>query len=369
MTERVAFFSAQAVNQDVDLLASVSRVLSRHWYVLGDEVKAFERDFAAYCGVGHCVGLGNGTDALELALRAVGVGPGDTVLLAANAGFYGSTGVHLLGARAVYVDIDPRTLTLDPVALADALARHRPRAIIVTHLYGQLAAIEQIATLARDHAVPLIEDCAQAHGAHRAGQRAGSFGDIGCFSFYPTKNLGALGDAGAVVCRDGALASRVRSLRQYGWGQKYRNDIPMGRNSRLDEMQAAVLNDKLPTLDAANAARVRIATHYSTALADTGLCLPDPGAGDYVAHLYVVRTPRRDTLQAFLETLDISTDIHYPVPDHQQQACTHQEAAQHLPETERACAEVLSLPCYPGMPMQDVRRVIDAVRAFFSSLA
>ncbi len=369
MTERVAFFSAQAVNQGVDLQASLSRVLARHWYVLGDEVKAFERDFAGYCGVDHCVSLANGTDALELSLRALGVGPGDEVLLVANAAFYGSTGVHLVGARPVYVDVDSRSLTMDPQALASALATHRPKAIIATHLYGQLAAIEQIAALAREHAVPLIEDCAQAHGARRGGRRAGSFGDIGSFSFYPTKNLGALGDGGAVVCRDAELAARVRSLRQYGWGHKYHNDLPMGRNSRLDELQAAVLNDKLPGLDAANASRVQIAAHYQAALARLPLVLPAIGDGDHVVHLYVVRTPQRDALRDFLVARGIGCDIHYPVPDHLQRAYAQSEPRTHLPQTEQACAQVLSLPCYAGMPPAHAQRVSEAVHAFFGSAA
>lgn len=382
---RVPFFSAQAANAGFDALASISRVLQRHWYVLGEEVKAFESAFAAWCGVAHCVGLANGTDALELALRAVGVQPGDTVLLVANAGYYGSTAVNLVGARPHYVDIDGLTLCMSPQALAKVLdtleaqggtqAGGRPKAIIATHLYGQLAAIEPIAQLAHRHRVPLIEDCAQSHGARvpgLQGRRAGSIGDIACFSFYPTKNLGALGDGGAIVCQDGALAERVRSLRQYGWSTKYHNDLPMGRNSRLDEIQAAVLNDKLPLLEAANVQRRAIARAYHAAFTGLPLQLPASLGEDFVAHLYVVRTPRRDALRAWLDAQGIATDIHYPVPDHLQpvaraQGMAGMEAARPgaLPETEAACASVLSLPCYPGMPEADVQRVTAAVRRFF----
>jgi aminotransferase EvaB len=267
MSEPVPFFSAQRIHEGFDALAAVRRVLDRHWYVLGDEVKAFERDFAAYCGVAHCISLANGTDALELALRALGIGPGDPVVLAGNAGYYGATAVALVGARPCFVDIDARTLTLSPQALQQALAQGlRPKAVLVTHLYGQLADIEALSTLCSQNGIALVEDCAQAHGARRGGQLAGSWGDIACFSFYPTKNLGALGDGGAVATGREDLAQRVRALRQYGWSQKYHNTLALGRNSRLDEIQAAVLNDKLPLLDAANQARQALAARYKRGL-------------------------------------------------------------------------------------------------------
>lgn len=367
MTEPIPFFSPQAANAAIEPGASIARVLASNWYVLGKEVAAFEHDFAAYCGVDHSIGLANGTDALELALRAVGVGPGRQVLLAANAGFYGSTAVNLVGARPLYVDVSASSLTLDPQCVATALQQYQPQAIIVTHLYGQLADMEKISALARQHGVALIEDCAQSHGALRNGQRAGSFGDIGCFSFYPTKNLGALGDGGAVVCRDDRLASRVLSLRQYGWGCKYHNEVPLGRNSRLDELQAAVLNDKLPMLDADNLRRREIARYYQNALGGLPLTLPPSTGEDYVAHLYVVRTPRRDDLRRYLGECGIATDIHYPVPDHLQPACAEPGPGGTLPETEKACATVLSLPCYPGLPQSAIARVAGAVRDFFSS--
>lgn len=372
MSQRIPFFSAQAANAGFDPLNSVSRVLQRHWYVLGDEVKAFEASFAAYCGTAHCVTLANGTDALELALRALGVGRGDTVVLAANAGYYGSTALNLLGAVPHYVDVDTATLCLCPDALGAALTRMgpaRPKAIIATHLYGQLAAMEEITRLAREHGVPLLEDCAQAHGARMGGKIAGAFGDIASYSFYPTKNLGALGDGGAVVCHDAALAARVRSLRQYGWSSKYHNDLPGGRNSRLDEMQAAVLNDKLPLLDAANAQRRMIAQAYQAAFADLPLQLPASTGEDFVAHLYVVRTPLRDALRSHLDQQGIATDIHYPIPDHLQKVALEQGVSAVLPQTESACATVLSLPCYPGLPQADVQRVATAVRAFFAAQA
>jgi dTDP-4-amino-4,6-dideoxygalactose transaminase len=365
MSDPVPFFSAEAVNASVDVGASVARVVKRNWFVLGAEVTAFEQGFAAYCGVPHCIGVGNGTDALELSLRALGVGSADEVVLAPNAGFYGSTAVKLVGAVPAYVDIDPQTLGLCPRALEAQLKARRPSAIIVTHLYGQLAAVEEIAAIAARFEVPLIEDVAQAHGARRGGRAAGSFGALACFSFYPTKNLGALGDGGAIVCTDGALDARVRSLRQYGWGRKYHNELAFGRNSRLDEMQAAVLNDKLPRLDDANEARRAIARAYHAAFSDLPLDLPALPGSDHVVHLYVVRTPRRDELRGFLGDQGIASDVHFPVPDHRQAVHAAQYAGLSLPQAEAACATVLSLPCYPGMPQAHVEKVIAAVRSFF----
>jgi dTDP-4-amino-4,6-dideoxygalactose transaminase len=363
----VPLFDPRAVNAGFDLKGAVARVLDRHWYVMGDEVNRFEAAFAAYCGVPHCISLANGTDALELALRAAGVAAGDRVMLAANAGYYGSTAVRQIGAVPVYVDVDESNLCLDPNAVARAIGDVPPKVILVTHLYGQLAEVESLAKIARERGIVLIEDCAQAHGARRAGKVAGSFGDLACFSFYPTKNLGAVGDGGAVVCRDETIASRVRSLRQYGWSQKYRNDLPGGRNSRLDEVQAAVLSEKLPALDRHNQARRDIASAYCEAFAGLPVRLPAACAEDHVAHLFVIRTASRDALREHLRAKGIASDIHYPVADHQQSVAqvAGNELAASLPVTERACAEVLSLPCYPGMSSEQAGRVIDAVRSFF----
>ncbi len=364
----VPFFSADAANLELDPLISISRVVRRGRYVLAEEVDAFEHSFAAYCGVPHGVGLASGTDALELALRAFGIGPGDTVMLAANAGFYGSVAVSLVGAKAHYVEIDSDTMTLSVDSLEQALRRGKPKAIIVTHLYGQLADIGAIAELAREHGVAVVEDCAQAHGAMSGGQRAGSFGDVGCFSFYPTKNLGALGDGGMVTCRNDALARKLRSLRQYGWGSKYHNELEGGRNSRLDEVQAAVLNDKLPLLDVANEKRRIAARFYQSALASVPLRLPVSTGADYVAHLYVVRTPQRDALHDFLARRGITSEVHYPVPDHLQQVTVRQRRERDsLARTEDACSSVLSLPCFVGITPDQQQAVVSAVREFFSA--
>lgn len=365
MTTPIPFFSAQAANAGIDLLEPVKRVVDSHWYILGQEVTEFQKEFAAYVDVAHCVSLANGTDALELALRAIGIGAGDAVLTCANAGFYASTALHAIGATPIYVDIDPRTLTMSAASLEQALNHVDAKAIVVTHLYGQLADIERLVDIAAARGIPLVEDCAQAHGAERGGRKAGAFGTIGTFSFYPTKNLGALGDGGAIVCNDPALALKVKQLRQYGWTSKYRVEVKGGRNSRLDEIQAAILRAKLPHLDRANAERQAIAKRYHDAFSDLPLERPSSTAGDYVAHLYVIRVQQRDAFRAFLAERGVSTDIHYPVPDHLQPVSQQGHPAFDLAHSEKACATVVSLPCYPGLTEPQIETVIGAVRGFF----
>lgn len=364
MDHAIPLFSAERVNAGLDLNAPTQRVITSHWYVLGNEVSSFEQEFAAYCCTSACVSLANGTDALELGLRALDVGADDPVMLAANAGFYGSTAVHAIGATPVYIDVDPETLTMSAGALREELRKVRPKAIIVTHLYGQLADIESIAAIAGEAKIPVVEDCAQSHGAARGGRRAGSFGTIGCFSFYPTKNLGALGDGGAVVTNSAELDTRLRQLRQYGWRTKYHVDVSGGRNSRLDEMQAAILREKLPHLDRWNAERRRIARRYNEAFSDLPLRCPASVGDDYVAHLYVLRISGRDAFRAFLREHGVTTDVHYPVPDHHQAAYAS-PAGSCLPVTEAACGEVVSLPCFPGMTDKEVEHVSHAVRLYF----
>ena len=361
----IPLFSSSIANAGVDLRAAVQRVLDSNWYVLGNEVTSFEREFAHYVGSKECVSLANGTDALELALRALGVTPQDTVACVANAGFYGSTAIHSIGANPLYVDVDPVSLNMAASSLREAL-RHKPKVVIVTHLYGQMADIEALAQMAREAGVAVIEDCAQSHGAMRAGRRAGSIGDIGCFSFYPTKNLGALGDGGAVACNDAALATKVRTLRQYGWSTKYCVAIPQGRNSRLDEMQAAILRDKLKMLDGWNAQRREIAAKYNAAFAALPLTLPASVGEDYVAHLYVVRVEAREAFREHLRSRHIATDVHYPIADPHQPAYPDARAAGSLAHTESACNSVVSLPCFPGLSDAHVAEVIDAVRSFFA---
>lgn len=347
-------------HQDGDALTrAMARVVARGWFLAGPELAAFEAAFAAYCGTDHCLGVGNGTDALELSLRALGIGRGDAVVTVANAGFYATTAILAVGATPVFADIDEETLTLSPAALDRALTPHT-RAIIVTHLYGRLADMDGIAGVAGP--LPLIEDCAQAHGACRDGRRAGSFGTIGCFSFYPTKNLGALGDAGALVTRDAGLADRLRALRQYGWGDKYVVAGDPGRNSRMDEIQAAVLALRLPALDARNARRRAILERYRAALPGPVPGWAGPVGPDNVAHLGVIRSPDRARLAAALARAGVETAIHYPVPDHRQPALRAlPTAAVNLPVTDLATGQILTLPLFPDMTAAEIDHVAAAL--------
>jgi aminotransferase EvaB len=346
-----------------ELRAAAERVLARGWFVLGPEGEAFEHAFAEYCGVRYSVAVANGTEALELALRGLGVGPGDAVVTVANAGGYSTTAIRALGGRPLYVEIDPDRLTMSPAALAAALTP-TVRAIVVTHLYGRMADMPGLLAAAERLGIPMIEDCAQAHGAELDGRRAGCWGALGCYSFYPTKNLGALGDGGAIVTQDAGLAEAARGLRQYGWSDKYHSSLPGGRNSRLDEIQAAFLRAKLPHLEAWNTRRRAIATAYDQAFAGLDPRLPSRRGRDDVAHLYVLRSRQRAALQTSLAAAGIATAVHYPVADYLQASC--QDLGYRpgfLPETEAACAQVLTLPCYPELRDDEVARVVAAMRA------
>jgi len=348
--------------------AAIQHVLDSGWYILGKEVETFEREFASYIGVAHAIGVGNGTDALELALRACGVGPGDLVFTVSFSAVATVAAIELVGATPVLVDIDLASYTMDPDCLKNALENApagKPKAIIPVHLYGQPADIPAILELARRHGLYVIEDCAQSHGAVWTGRKTGAWGDIASFSFYPTKNLGALGDGGMIVTANPGLAERTRSLRQYGWQQRYISEIP-GCNSRLDELQAAILRVKLEYLDAENARRIALAARYATALADSGLILPACREGaSHVYHQYVVRSPRRDVLQAYLRSLCIGTLVHYPAAVHQQPAYKGRvPMAGSLLHSERAAAEVLSLPMYPELSDEQVNSVAEQCRAW-----
>lgn len=357
-------FSAAHVNSSQDIKTAIARVLDRHWYVLGEEVANFEQEFARYVGGQHCISVANGTDALELALKSLSVGPGDEVATVANAGYYSSTAIRSIGAIPVYVDVDDQSLTMSAERLRAVLTANT-KAIIVTHLYGQMAAMDDILAVAKKAAVPVIEDCAQAHGARIGGRMAGSLGDVGCFSFYPTKNLGALGDGGAVVCHDDAVAQRLRALRQYGWSSKYVVDHAGGRNTRLDEMQAAVLRVKLPLLDSWNAQRRSIARLYNEAFSSLPMRLPVSLGEDFVAHLYVVRVDQRDQFRAHLKDANIATDVHYPIPDHLQKVQQGAKQGPSLTNTESASHSIVTLPCYPGLTAVEVQKVIAGVRSFY----
>jgi dTDP-4-amino-4,6-dideoxygalactose transaminase len=324
---------------------------------MGPELQAFERDFAAYhAPEATAVGVGSGTDALRIGLSALGVEPGDDVLITANAGVPPVAAVVAAGARPVFCDVDPSTHTLDPAEIDRRMTPHS-RAIVVVHLYGHAAEMDAICSSARRHGLKVLEDCAQAHGARFGGRRVGTFGDAAAFSFYPTKNLGALGDAGALLTSDPEIAERARLLRMYGWRNKYVSEVH-STVSRMDELQAAILGVKLPHLDDWNAARQRLAGLYFDALPEA-VCTP-PRAG--VFHLFVVTTPDRDGLRAHLSRRGVGTDIHYPLPAHLQAPYQHY-ASGPLPHTERLAREVLSLPLYPELGEDSVQYVADAVRA------
>ncbi len=338
---------------------AIERVLEGGRYILGPEVAAFEKEFAEYCGVAEGIGCGSGTEALHLALSSLGITTGDEVITVAHTAVATAVAIRLCGANPVFVDIDPRTYTIDPRRIEDAITP-KTKAIVPVHLYGQPADLDAISAIAKRHGIPLVEDCAQAHGARWRGQRVGSFGDIAAFSFYPTKNLGAIGDGGIVVTSNKELASRARLLREYGWAERYVSHIE-GWNSRLDELQAAILRVKLAHLDEDNARRRALAKRYDEALRDTRLTLPAAHASaEHVYHLYVVSTPDRDALQAGLRERGIGALVHYPVPVHRQPAYAALSTPP-LPETERAAASVLSLPMYPELTSQDQQTVIDAI--------
>ncbi len=342
-----------------------ARVYDSHWYVLGPEVGQFEQEYAAFSQVGHAVGVANGLDALVLALRALEIGPGDEVIVPSNTYIATWLAVTQVGATPVPVEPDPATSNLDPARLEAALTP-RTRAIMPVHLYGQACRMSEIMAIATRHRLYVVEDNAQAQGAAFAGQLTGSYGHINATSFYPGKNLGALGDAGAITTNDAGLAEKVRVLRNYGSQQKYHNEV-VGYNSRLDELQAALLRVKLPELPEWTRQRQQVAAWYEQHLTGiAGLRRPAVAAGaTHVYHLYVVHTPRRDALQQHLAAQGIGTLIHYPVPPHRQQAYAGLNMpAGAFPIAEELADTCLSLPLWPGMTEAHVAAVAAAIRSF-----
>lgn len=343
---------------DEEVAEAVSRVVASGWYLLGEETSAFESELAEYLGAGHVVGVASGTDALELACLALGGGPGQEIVTAANAGGYCSVAAHGCGMRARFADVDDRDLLLTPDTVAAALTP-RTTMVMVTHLYGKMAPVAAICELCHAKGVLVIEDCAQAAGARADGRYAGSVGDAAAFSFYPTKNLGALGDGGALVTSDETTALRARRLRQYGWDVKYRIEQAGGRNSRLDEIQAAVLRVRLPLLDAQNQRRREIAREYGNALSRSSVRMAQRGDEDYVAHLAVIRTERRAAFAQALAARGVCSDVHYPIPDHRQKVIG--EPWLRLPVTEAASDQVLSLPCFPELAPEETDVICEAL--------
>ena len=349
---------------DTELRASFDRVYARSWYIEGQEDEAFEQAFAAYCGVRHCVGVGNGLDALMLILKALGIGPGDEVLVPSNTYIATALAVTYVGALPVFVEPDIRTFDLDPARI-EAKITERTRAIMPVHLYGQACDMDPIMAAAKKHGLYVVEDCAQAHGATYKGQKVGSFGDAAGFSFYPGKNLGALGDAGAVVTDSEEIAKAVRALGNYGSDYKYHH-ILKGHNSRLDELQAAFLSAKLPHLDRMNEERRRIAARYSAEIRNPKITLPLvlPDCVP-VWHVYGVRCRERDALEKHLNERGIGTNKHYPIPMHRQECYRDLGLNQGaLPIAEEISATELSIPMYYGMTDAEIQYVIDALNDF-----
>ena len=344
------------LKEEID--AAVQRVLNSGWYILGEELEAFEAEFAAYCGARHCIGVANGLDALHLILRAYGIGPGDEVIVPAHTFIATWLAVTHAGASPVPVETrDDASYTMAPESIAAAITP-RTRAIIPVHLYGRPADMDPLNQIAARHGIKVIEDAAQAHGALYKGRKAGSLGDAAAFSFYPGKNLGAFGDGGAVTTADGELAAKLRSLRNYGSSAKYVHDL-IGLNSRLDPLQAAILRVKLRHLDEWNARRLALAERYRRHLAGTDVRLPDISAGfASVFHLFVIRSKKRNLLQDRLQEAGIGTIVHYPIPPHKQRAYSSMRSLQ-LPIAERLAAEVLSLPIGPHLSADAVQEIAE----------
>lgn len=359
MTPRITFLSLRPGDDAPEIRRAVDRVIDRGWFVLGPEVEAFEHEFAAASGAPYAVGVGSGTDAIALTLRALGVGPSDEVITTPLSAAFTALAIVMAGARPVFADVDPIRLTIDPAQI-ERMIGPRTRAIVPVHLYGQPADMSVIERIASRHALPVVEDCCQAHLATTQGRPVGTIGIAGAFSFYPTKNLGALGDGGAVITHDAALADRVRRLRNGGQRARYDHD-QLGVNSRLDEIQAAVLRARLPHLKAWTSRRRELAARYRAALGGLSVEVPPECDTGHVYHLFVVRVPDRDRFQRQLAADGIETLVHYPLPIPRQQAFTHMAPAD-CPMASRACDEVLSLPLHPGLSDDDLDSVVLAAK-------
>lgn len=358
--------SAQFQAHQEEIESAVLKVMRGNRYILGEEVEALEKEFAEYIGTSHATGVGNGTDAIEIALRALEVGHGDEVITVSHTAVATVAAIEAVGATPVLVDIEPEFYTLNPAQLPDVLSE-KTKAVIAVHIYGQPVEIDAIQRFCRQHSLALIEDVSQAHGATWNGKKLGSIGDIACFSCYPTKNLGAIGDAGLITTNRNDLAEKVKGLRAYGWVKNhYISEFP-GRNSRLDELQAAILRVKLRYLDSSNAKRVKIADHYRTELSKvTGLSLPEVRSGvQHVYHQFVVQSDLRNELLQFLQSHHVLAGIHYPEPVHLQPAYRGRIRCHlKMDVTELAKGRILSLPIYPEFEIEQQSRVIDLLREF-----
>lgn len=357
------FDQYQTIKPEID--AAIQNIITSSAFVGGQEVRNFENDFAAYCEAKACVGVGNGTDALYLTLRALGVGPGDEVITVAHTFIATSEAISSTGASPIFIDVKEDTMLMDPALIEPAITS-RTKAIVPVHLYGQSCDMDAIMEIARKHGLKVVEDAAQAHGGRWRGQRVGSIGDAATFSFYPGKNLGAFGDAGAVVSQDEGLIEYIRMLANHGRLEKYTHKME-GVNSRLDGLQAAILRVKLRYLDEWNSKRRQIADAYMEQLTQPGIVATsvDPNA-EMVWHLFVVRVAERERLMSLLKEQGIATGIHYPVPLHLQPAYENRRGLYDLPATERVAQEVLSLPMYPELRQEQIEAVCNAVTSAYT---
>lgn len=343
------------------IVEAIDKTIASGWIILGPEVRNFEDAFAGYLNAKHCIGVANGTDAIELALKSFDICKTDMVATVANAGAYTLNAILAIGAKPFFLDVDNETFntTIDEVYRA---IKAGVKAVVATHLYGlAIQEIHEIANLCSKHNVFLLEDCAQSHGAKINNKFTGTFGDAAAFSFYPTKNLGALGDGGAVVTNNTGIFTKVKSLRQYGWTSKYKIEMAGARNSRLDEMQAAILQVFLPHLNLMNEKRRGIASRYSREIKNKEVVTPKNITENYVAHLYVIKCNQRNKLKEHLKLNQIASDIHYPIPDHRQPFFENQYKDLTLKNTEELSEIILTLPCYPEMSEKDVGKIISAV--------
>lgn len=353
-----------------DILRVTQAVMEKSWFILGENVAAFEREFADYCGAKYAVGVSNGTDAIHLACAALGIGPGDEVFTSTHTATFTALGISMSGAIPTFADIEPDTGNIDPTKIEAAITP-RTKAIMPVHLYGQMADMDPIMDIGRKHGIHVIEDAAQAHGATYRDKRAGSIGLLGCFSFYPTKNLGAYGDGGAITTNDSELAQTLRELRNGGQRERY-NHVRLGVCNRLDELQAAILRVKLPHLDSWNRARRENAALYTRLFAGADLPVKPLSLRDYgetAMHLYIIRVAadKRDALIDHLKARDVMAMIHYPIPVHLQQAYSFLGLGRGAyPQAERLADEIVSLPMYPELSGEQIHTVVQAVGDFFA---
>jgi dTDP-4-amino-4,6-dideoxygalactose transaminase len=359
----VPMFELAKVTDEQELTKIASQVISSNQHILGKNVVEFENSFAKYLKINHCFGVANGSDALVIALRSIGITANDEVATAANAGFYTCAALNQIGAEPIFIDIEPDTLQMNPDDLKVKISNSNIKAVVVTHLFGQVAPIKEIVSICEKESIKVIEDCAQAHGAELDNQKVGTFGDVATFSFYPTKNLGAIGDGGAVVTNNQVFAENIVSLRQYGWSKKYHVDSKFGMNSRLDEIQAAFLSRKLTNLDVWNEERIFIAKKYFSEFKNNKIKLV-PNTLSGVAHLFVIITSNRRELISHLTKNNIHSGIHYPIADHRQKVFEGKFDNVILPVTEDFVGKILSIPIYPGMTTDKINHVIKVINSF-----